>query len=445
MPSFFRIIEVTVYSLLNFLPFLVLALYPFQRNLRFSKIITGMLIVLLTIIQILLGVWVSFVPGTPTATASVISTILYLAFYLMAVKNHFGKTLFTLLMISNLANLAVISAKCLEGYFFPVLATQVYRWSSSLMLFAVEICLSVPVLLYMKTVFVPTVKSESSDSEWRYLWLIPVIFYLIWYYVLYENPSHSSLKTALQPKNTLFLFAINIGAFLIYYVIAQLILEQNKALELHEKNHQLIMQAIQYKNLQEKITDARRAKHDVRHHIALIQEYLNEGKLDALHDYLDKYNKSLPNDSLVRFCENTAANAVLLHFAQQAKDNCINYFVKVKIPNDLFVSDTDISVIFGNLIENALESCRNESGNDRKILIRASLTGNSFCITVDNTFSGTLKYTNDDELVSTKHKGLGLGTQSVKNIAAHYNGICHFKTKDGMFYASVMCCNKTDN
>lgn len=445
MPSFFRIIEVTVYSLLNFLPFLVLALYPFQRNLRFSKIITGMLIVLLTIIQILLGMWVSFVPGTPTATASVISTILYLAFYLMAVKNHFGKTLFTLLMISNLANLAVISAKCLEGYFFPVLATQVYRWSSSLMLFAVEICLSVPVLLYMKTVFVPTVKSESSGSEWRYLWLIPVIFYLIWYYVLYENPSHSSLETALQPKNTLFLFAINIGAFLIYYVIAQLILEQNKALELREMNHQLIMQAIQYKNLQEKITDARRAKHDVRHHIALIQKYLSEGKLDALHDYLDKYNKSLPTDSLVRFCENTAANAVLLHFAQQAKDNCINYFVKVNIPNDIFVLDTDISVIFGNLIENALESCRNESGNDRKILIRASLTGNSFCITVDNTFSGTLKYTNDDELVSTKHKGLGLGTQSVKNIAAHYNGICHFETKDGMFYASVMCCNKTDN
>lgn len=204
------------------------------------------------------------------------------------------------------------------------------------------------------------------------------------------------------------------------------------------------MQAIQYKNLQEKITDVRRAKHDVRHHIALIQEYLSEGKIDALHDYLDKYNKSLPDDSLVRFCDNTAANAVLRYFAQQAKDNCIDYFVKVKIPDDIFVSDTDISVMFGNLIENALESCRNESGNDRKILIRASLTGSSFCITVDNTFSGTLKYTNDDKLVSTKHKGLGLGTQSVKNIAARYNGICHFKTKDGMFYASVMC-NKTDS
>ena len=27
----------------------------------------------------------------------------------------------------------------------------------------------------------------------------------------------------------------------------------------------------------------------------------------------------LPDDSLIRFCENTAANAVLLYFAQQAK------------------------------------------------------------------------------------------------------------------------------
>ena len=252
MPSFFRIIEVTVYSLLNFLPFLVLALYPFRHSLRFSKGVTGMLIVLLTIIQILLGAWVSFVPGTLTAIASVISTILYIAFYLMAVKNNFGKSLFTLLMISNLANLAVISAKCLEGFFFPVLATQVYRWSSSLMLFAVEIGLSVPVLLYMKTVFVPAVKIKSSSSEWRYLWLIPVIFYLIWYYVLYGNTSRSSLEIALQPKNTLFLFAINIGAFLVYYVVTRLILEQKRILELQEENHQLTMQAIQYQNLQEK-------------------------------------------------------------------------------------------------------------------------------------------------------------------------------------------------
>ena len=439
MPPVYRIIEVIVYALLNFFPFLLLALYPFRHSLRFSKVMTGTLIGLLTIIQVLLGIWVSFVPGDHAAIASAVSTVLYAVFYFLAVKKHFGKTFFTLLMISNLANLAVISAKCLEGFFFPVLAAQDYRWSFSLMLFIIEAILSCPVFLYMRSVYTPAIEKEPSGLEWRYLWLIPVTFYLIWYYVFYDNISNSSLEIALQPKNTLFLLVINVGAFLIYYVVTRLVLEQNKTLELQEKNHQLTMQAMQYENLQEKITDARRAKHDVRHHIALIQEYLADGKLDALHDYLSKYNKSLPDDSLVRFCENSAANAVLLYFAQLAKDNNIDYIVRVSIPNDIFVSDTDISVLFGNLIENALEACRNESGNDSEILIRASLTGNSFCLTVDNTFSGTLRYANDGKLISTKHKGLGLGTQSVNSITSHYNGVCHFESKNRMFYASVMC------
>lgn len=235
MPSVSRILEVLVYSLLNFFPFLVLALYPFRHCLRFSKVITGTLIGFLTVIQVLLGAWVSFVSGNHSAIASAVSTILYAAFYFLAVKKHFGKTLFTLLMISNLANLAVISAKCLEGLFFPTLATQDYRWSFSLMLFAVEAVLSVPVFLYMRSVYTPAVEKEPSGLEWRYIWLIPITFYLMWYYVLYGNTSHSSLEIALQPKNTLFLLVINVGAFLIYYIVTRLVLEQNRSLELQEK------------------------------------------------------------------------------------------------------------------------------------------------------------------------------------------------------------------
>ena len=442
MPPLYRIAEIVVYSLLNFLPFLALALYPFRHSLRFSKCVTGILIGLLSILQVLLGAWVSLIPGNHAATASAVSTVLYAAFYFLAVKKHFGKTLFILLMISNLANLAVISAKCLEGILFPALAAQSYRWSFSLMLLAVEIVLSVPVFLYMKDVCTPAVDREPSGFEWRYLWLIPTTFYLMWYFAFYGVASRSALEIALRPKNTLFLLIINVGAILIYYVVARLIQEQNKTLELEEKNHQLAMQAMQYESLQEKIMDARRAKHDVRHHITLMREYLSNGELDALRQYLDRYSASLPDDTLVRFCENAAANAVLLYFAQQAKDNGIDYVVHAEIPDNIFVSDTDISVLFGNLIENALDACKEEPGKDRKILIRAKRNGNALCVTIDNTFTGTLKRTSGGGLASTKHKGLGLGTQSVKSIAEHYGGICRLEAVDGMFCASVICNGK---
>lgn len=302
MLSFYRLAEVAIYSLLNFLPFLALALYPFRHSLRFSINTTFFLIVLVTILQLFLGAWAAFAPGNNTGTISAVSTILYAAFYFLAIKKHFGKTFFTLLMISNLANLAVISSKTIENLFFPDLAVQSYRWSFSLMLAVVEIILAIPLFFYMKKVYTPAVEKEPSGFEWRYLWVIPATFYVMWYYAFYGNASKSSLEIALRPKNTLFLFIINVGAIFIYYVVTRLILEQTKTLLLTERNHELTMQTVQYENLQEKITEVRRAKHDVRHHITLMQEYLNTRNYAALSEYLKQYRMSLPDDTPVQFC-----------------------------------------------------------------------------------------------------------------------------------------------
>ena len=374
MPPLYRLIEVAVYSLLNFLPFLALALYPFRHSLRFSRRVTGVLIALVTVGQQLLGAWAAFWPNGKAGTISAVSTVLYALFYFLAVKKHFGKTLFTLLMISNIANFAVISGKCLEGLLFPQLALQSYRWSFSLMLLLMEGLLSIPQVLYMKRLYTPAVEKEPSGLEWRYLWLIPATFYVMWYFAFYGNSSYSSLEIALQPKNTAFLFFINVSEILIYYVVAQLIVEQDKILALREQNHLLAMQAMQYKNLQERITEARRAQHDVRHHIALMQQYVNDGDYAALKDYLRQYGRSLPDDALGSFCDNTAANAVLLFFAQQAKYSGVGYTAVASIPREIGVPDTEISVILGNLLENALDACKKETSADRRITSTPAVT-----------------------------------------------------------------------
>ncbi len=439
MPPLYRLIEVAVYSLLNFLPFLALALYPFRHSLRFSRGVTGALIACVSAGQLLLGAWAAFRPGDNAGTVSAVSTLLYALFYFLAVKKHFGKTLFTLLMISNIANFAVISAKCLEGLLFPQLALQSYRWSFSLMLLLMEGLLSVPQVLYLKRFYTPAVEKEPSGLEWRYLWLIPATFYVMWYFAFYGNSSYSSLEIALRPKNTLFLFFINVGEILIYYVVTQLILDQDKLLALREQNHLLAMQAMQYENLQERITEARRAKHDVRHHIALMQQYVNAEDYAALKEYLRQYGRSLPDDALSCFCENAAANAVLLFFAQQVKYSGIGYTVEAHIPREISVPDTDISVLLGNLLENALDACKKDTAANRRIIVHASYDGSALCITVDNTYTGALNRTGDGQFISTKHAGEGLGIRSVKSIAAQYHGVCRFEAKDGMFYASVYC------
>ena len=47
----YRIVEIILYSLINFIPFLVLALYAFYGSLRFPKPITLFLVVILSLLQ----------------------------------------------------------------------------------------------------------------------------------------------------------------------------------------------------------------------------------------------------------------------------------------------------------------------------------------------------------------------------------------------------------
>ena len=179
MPPLYRLVEVGIYSLLNFLPLMVLALYPFRHRLRFSKTATVGLVVALSLVQIFLG-WQAAFFSTNAGLLSAVSTLLYAAFYFFAVKVKVGKTGFTLLLLSNNASFIVITSKCLEGILFPSLAYESYRWSFSLCMLMTEAVIWEPLFIYMKNVYTPAVEREPSGLEWRY----PI--YVLYNMVLYS-------------------------------------------------------------------------------------------------------------------------------------------------------------------------------------------------------------------------------------------------------------------
>lgn len=72
LPPLSRVFEICLYSLLNFFPFLIFALYPFLDDLRFSRTKTGLLIVVLTFLQILFGLLACFSTGNISAVLSLI-------------------------------------------------------------------------------------------------------------------------------------------------------------------------------------------------------------------------------------------------------------------------------------------------------------------------------------------------------------------------------------
>ncbi len=168
--------------------------------------------------------------------------------------------------------------------------------------------------------------------------------------------------------------------------------EINTNSELKAENYQLSMQFLQYENLKERIEDARRAKHDFRQSLA----QKNNITFDAAADY----------------------------------------------PAEPVLSDADAVVLFGNLLENAMEACIHPTVSGKFIRLHIKRLQGTLIITLDNSYSGQIRKEEGD-FISSKNGQKGIGTASVKKIVSKYNGILKFNYDDSQFHASVMLPVKT--
>ena len=298
MPPATRILEAVLYSWVNLFPYLVLALYPFTERLRFSKRTTALLILLMGILQSGFGICAIVVTHTGATILSLVSTVTYAIFYFVAVKEQIGKLLFMLLVVSNFSNLVVMAAKCTEGIVFPQLAVQDNRWSFALFSLCYQL-LFFPFFLWFFKRFLKDAFISRASTVWRYLWLIPLTFYLFWYQNTYFG-TLSSLEMALQPINSFFTLLINAGALLVYRVVARSLYESEQNLQLRTKNHQLAIQNLQYELLQERMEDTRRARHDLRQHLSVLSSLAQEEKWESLKDYLNHYLKTASSTASIR-------------------------------------------------------------------------------------------------------------------------------------------------
>ena len=434
MIPFYRFVEVTVYSILNLMPFLLLALYLFRKSLRFPRPVTTAMLVAMGIVQIGLGYLTAFSFVT-SEVMSLASTVIYAGFLFLVIKDRIGRIAFVLLVLANIGNLVSICAKCMEGMLFGDLALENYRWSMILCMLVMHALITIPVSLYASRYF--TTRLPIHNKYWAYLWLIPTTFYVIWYYHLYFA-GYSSLEIAMDPMHAMFLLIINAGAFVVYHCSILLLLAQDENAKLTHNNYLLNLQNIQYENLQQRIDEARRAKHDVRHHARLTLEYLRSGKLNELEAYLEQYSSSLPDAVPIVYCENYEANSIFNYFEQQAQQNGITLDVLISLPQDIALRETTITLVLGNLLENATDACKEITSGEKKISVRGKASNGFVYFEISNNYAGKLTKTKYGSFVTTKKNGKGLGLQSVAHLVKLHEGVFEIEDKDNVFRASVM-------
>ena len=426
-------LQIALCSVLRTLPFLLLAGYPFRRQLRFS--VPGTLLATVVFCALQLAADCMSVTGAlSSGLLALFSTGLSLVFYAVAVKDRLGRLLFMLLVFSNAATLVSVLAKYLDGLFFGTASPVLFRHTFALCLLPAHLLITLPLAFFIRRIFINGLPIQTY--RWRYLWLIPVSFHVIWHCHLYFIGS-SSLRAARDLRNVLFLLFLNLAALLVYHTVVLLLLEQKKAADLLQENHLLTMQQLQYDNLQQRINETRQARHDLRHHTHLILEYLRAEKFRELEAYLARYTASLPDTQATTYCQHYATNALLGYFVTQAKALGIETDVFLQLPETLHLPETTLSVVLGNLLENAIEACQEVSG-PKKITVRGKADLGAVFFEVTNPYNGKINRGKNGQLLSTKEDGRGLGLASVKQIAQSFGGLLELEPRGDVFRASIL-------
>ena len=443
----FEVWETAIYAFLNAFPYMALVLFSFRKNWRRSKPVTFLLLAAATVLIVSGTVYRLFSDITENPLFDVAFLLIYTVFIFLAIRQPVGKLVFTVLVLMNLGNLVIMTAKCLEGLIFGATALLRYHWTYSLMMFAV-LCVMLPAiyLLIFKDVSPQAAndapeEANASKYMWRYLWLIPAVFYLIWSNHFYAS-GKTALENALDPLSTCYLLLIDLGSILIYRVIIRLTALHERNSLLQRENHILSVQNMQYKNLHERVEEVRQARHDLRHHLILLKEISEKKDFAALEQLLAGYSELESLDRTLEYCGNDAVNSVVAFFEDRARRRGIRYTVQLDIPEGSFVEKPDLTVLFGNLLENAIEAC---AYVEKDAFIRVSggvrttpAGTQALAVIIENSCAVEPHMTENGVFRSTKHKDNGIGIVSVRNIANRYNGACSFLYRDGVFTASAL-------
>ncbi len=184
-------------------------------------------------------------------------------------------------------------------------------------------------------------------------------------------------------------------------------------------------------------TKMRGWRHDYHNHIQAIQASMALGKYDEVNAYLRQLNDDLTNVDTVIKTGRVMVDAILNGKINIASQNGIPVNAKARIPDNTPVSDVDLCVIIGNLLDNAVEENQKILSEDRFIRVYIGQKNTQFYLVITNA-AGKKQSKTGSLFSSLKGSNHGFGMMRVESIVKKYSGLFCADSEDGGFTAEVL-------
>lgn len=275
--------------------------------------------------------------------------------------------------------------------------------------------------------------------------LYPILVFVV-FSVLF-NPISSKLIV----KEVIYMLLFETMIIFTYYLLfSQIGAVFNRTMvegRLESTEQMVLLQKRYYAQLESNITQQRSMMHDTRHHLVAISSLGKNGEYNELQRYLDDLIDKCDAAVSRRFCQNSAANAILSGYIERAEQRNISVSVDLELPENIGINRYDLCTVLGNCIENAIEACQRVGPDSpiyhkRYIDIRGRWDGNRLILRIKNSCDTAMS--RHRSLKSSKGVLGGIGLQNVRSVVEKHRGSMSTEYGDNCFTLCAVMCDSDD-
>ena len=423
------------------LPVAVLMLAPVKNHITFQKrnFYPAALLTLVFTVLALAALETYRNRFSALAVWVVLLIMLLCCFSMISLQRH--KLMYVFASAAALVSFTHLGKILFEAWLFPEKDSFMPTTWGLVFQWALLLPMTAAAWFFLHKNFVWIAEHSESKKIWRYAWIpsaaIAVCNTLLVptsYEVLHSREVRITLIAAALLRLLLFVLLQ-----LIFYQVLRAALEK---IEINKKNLVLQLQAQQYRTLRTYLDRTRQMRHDYKHVVRTVQELRKRGDYDGIGRFLEEYEAvSAFGEEQFSFCAQASVNAVLSHYINLARQRQIRTKCVVSLPEALTVSEVDLSLILGNLLENAINGCMTVPSSERHLELSIDVTEDAeLYLVIRNSFDGIVQ--RSENRFVRAHGGeeaeRGIGIFSVKETAAKYDGMTEFDAEGKEFCACVM-------
>lgn len=414
-----------IFSLLH-----VLVLFAFLFESRFSRRKT-VLLTLLTMGPLGVAHVILFIALGPEVTANLIlltCTFPSLIFFYVLAKKRDGRFFFTFCLADTVSYWIIFVTSILDYYCFG--NCYIFMFLSRFLLF--------PLMEYLVWHYLRRPYLEMQQSIQKGWWIfagISMLFYVLMV-VMSSVPTIFHQRPQELPAIALVLVLMPLMYGNIFYALIhqQKLNRANEARQILSTQTMMLTQQV----AQQRQSDDRMRiyRHDLRHKLRTISQLLENGYLSEAQTYLKNTEDSLDTLTVKHWCTNPILDAVFSSYFRQAEAAGIRLETQLSITDTLPVDPAELSTVFANALENAINACQ-ELPQPQRFIRCKCLSSPQFMFHISNSYGREVRF-NDQGFPVSLNRGHGIGSRSISAFCTKYNAYCEYRAENGVFTLRIL-------